>query len=61
MLSYSTIDSLMHGSKYTLQVLGRDIAGNYTQTRLDSFVYDTTHAVPTIKRFTIAGKIDREG
>lgn len=54
------IDSLMHDTKYTLTVLGRDIAGNWTQAGPDSFIYDTTHAVPTIKRFTIAGKIDRK-
>ncbi len=47
------IDSLEHGTMYTLTVLARDMAGNFKRTRTDSFVYDTTHLVPTIKRFTV--------
>ena len=47
------VDSLMHGTQYVLTVLGRDIAGNFTQAGPDTFLYDTTHAVPTIQRFTI--------
>ena len=47
------IDSLKHGTTYELKLIARDIAGNFTMAGPDTFLYDTTHAVPTIKRFTI--------
>ena len=50
----------MHATKYELKVLGRDIAGNFTQAGPDTFYYDTTHTVPTIKRFKVAASFTRE-
>ncbi|HCL28441.1 MAG TPA: hypothetical protein DIC52_08400, partial [Candidatus Latescibacteria bacterium] len=38
---------------YTLRLVAADLAGNYTQTSLDSFVYDTTFVVPVISKFKI--------
>ena len=54
------VDSLMHGTLYQLKILGRDIAGNFTQDGPDTFYYDTTHAVPTITRFIIAAETPKE-
>ena len=54
------VDSLMHGTLYHLKVLGRDIAGNFSQAGPDTFLYDTTHAVPTITRFTVAAETPKE-
>jgi hypothetical protein len=48
------IDSLAQGTLYQLTVLARDLAGNFTRTDPDTFLYDTSFAVPVIKRFTIA-------
>ncbi len=47
------IDGLVNGSKYQLTVLARDLAGNFTRSAPDSFLYDTSYVVPVIKRFTI--------
>ena len=47
------VDSLEHNTKYVLTVLGKDLSGHYTQAGPDTFLYDTTHAVPTIKQFAI--------
>ena len=47
------VDSLEHGTKYQLTVLGRDIAGNFTQAGPDTFLYNTDAVVATIKRFVI--------
>jgi hypothetical protein len=49
-----TVDSLQSNSLYTLQLVAADLTGNYTQTSLDTFVYDTTFVVPVISTFTIA-------
>jgi|SaaInl4_150m_RNA_FD_contig_101_98338_length_6634_multi_13_in_0_out_0_1 hypothetical protein len=49
-----TVDSLKSNSLYTLQLVAADLSGNYTQTSLDTFVYDTTFVVPVISTFTIA-------
>ena len=48
-----TVDSLASNSKYTLQLVAADLTGNYTQTSLDTFVYDTTFVVPVISTFKI--------
>jgi len=48
------VDGLVNGSKYELKVLARDLAGNFTQSAVDTFQYDTSFVVPVIKRFTIA-------
>jgi hypothetical protein len=48
-----TVDSLTSNSQYTLQLVAADLSGNYTQTSLDTFVYDTTFVVPVISTFTI--------
>ena len=59
------VDSLEHGTKYVLTVLGLDQSGNFAQAGPDTFLYDTTHAVPTIKRFTIKAtavqKVEEDG
>jgi hypothetical protein len=39
---------------YQLTVLARDLAGNFTRSDPDTFLYDTSFVVPVIKRFTIA-------
>jgi len=43
----------VHSNQYTLQVIARDLAGNFTQTAIDTFQYDTSFAVPIIAKFTI--------
>jgi hypothetical protein len=48
------VDSLVSGTKYTLTVLARDLAGNFTRTAADTFLYDTAFVVPVLKRFTVA-------
>ncbi len=48
-----TVDSLKSNTLYTLQLVAADLAGNYTQTSIDTFVYDTTFVVPVISKFTI--------
>ena len=48
------IDSLSNGTLYQLTVLARDLAGNFTRSNPDTFLYDTSFVVPAIKRFTIA-------
>jgi hypothetical protein len=47
------VDSLVHGTKYELTVLARDLAGNFTRTRQDTFFYDTSFVVPVLKRFVV--------
>jgi len=47
------IDSLAQGTDYVLTVLARDLAGNFTRSAPDTFLYDTTFVVPTITRFVI--------
>ena len=49
-----TVDSLSSNSQYTLQLVAADLTGNYTQTSLDTFIYDETFVVPVISTFTIA-------
>jgi hypothetical protein len=48
------VDSLVSGTQYVLTVLARDLAGNFTQSDPDTFLYDTSYVVPVIQRFTIA-------
>jgi hypothetical protein len=47
------IESLVHGTLYELTVLARDLAGNFTRSEVDSFLYDTSFVVPVIKRFVV--------
>jgi hypothetical protein len=49
-----TVDSLSSNSQYTLQLVAADLTGNYTQTSLDTFVYDESFVVPVISTFTIS-------
>jgi hypothetical protein len=51
------VDSLANGTKYQLTVLARDLAGNFTRSAPDTFLYDTAFVVPKIKRFTIASSV----
>jgi len=55
------IDSLANGTEYILAVLARDLAGNFTRSRADTFLYDTSFVVPIIKRFTISGTAGESG
>ena len=55
------IDSLANGTEYVLAVLARDLAGNYTRSRADTFLYDTSFVVPIIKRFTIVAPTGEAG
>lgn len=48
------VDSLANNTTYALTVLARDLAGNYTRSGPDTFLYDTAFVVPLIQRFTIA-------
>ena len=48
------IDNLANGTLYQLTILARDLAGNFTRSDPDTFLYDTSFVVPVIKRFTIA-------
>ncbi len=48
------VDSLANGTKYQLTVLARDLAGNFTRSAPDTFLYDTSFVVPKVKRFTVA-------
>jgi hypothetical protein len=48
------IDSLASGTSYALEVVARDLAGNYSLTSFGSFMYDTAYVVPVIQRFTIS-------
>jgi len=49
-----TVDSLKTGTQYKLQIVAADLAGNYTQTAADTFIYDTTFVVPVISKFEVA-------
>ena len=48
------VDSLVTGTNYLLEVVAKDLAGNFNLTKGGNFLYDTSFAVPVIKRFTIA-------
>jgi hypothetical protein len=48
------VDSLTNNTTYALTILARDLAGNYTRSGPDTFLYDTAFVVPLIQRFTIA-------
>ena len=47
------IDGLVNGTSYKLTVLARDLAGNFTRSDADTFLYDTSFVVPVIKRFVV--------
>ena len=49
-----TVEGLVHGSRYVLSVLARDLAGNFAQSLPDTFVYDTTSAAPQIAAFSLS-------
>jgi len=55
------VESLVTDTQYTLQIVGADLAGNYMQTSLDSFVYDTTFVVPVIAQFAITANVAKTG
>ncbi len=55
------VDSLKTGTKYVLSVLARDLAGNFTRTTADTFIYDTSFVVPVIAKFTIAVNTAKKG
>jgi len=48
-----TVDSLVTGTKYALTIESADLAGNYSITAPDTFIYDTTFVVPVIASFTV--------
>ncbi|MDB4698746.1 T9SS type A sorting domain-containing protein [Candidatus Latescibacteria bacterium] len=47
------IDGLVNGTSYKLTILARDLAGNFTRSDPDTFLYDTSFVVPVIKRFVV--------
>ena len=49
-----SVDSLESGKTYDLTIMTADLAGNYTRTAADRFVYDTSFVVPVIASFNIA-------
>ena len=48
------VDSLVSGTKYQLTILAKDLAGNFTKTSPDTFLYDTAFVVPVLQRFAIS-------
>ncbi|MEE2725988.1 MAG: FlgD immunoglobulin-like domain containing protein [Candidatus Latescibacterota bacterium] len=48
------VDSLVSGTNYLLEVVAKDLAGNFNLTKGGNFLYDTSFVVPIIQRFTIA-------
>lgn len=55
------IDSLKSGTKYVLSILARDLAGNFTRSTADTFVYDTSFVVPVIAKFSITADTSKTG
>lgn len=55
------VDSLRTGSKYVLSILARDLAGNFTRSTADTFLYDTSFVVPVIAKFSIAVNANKKG
>jgi hypothetical protein len=55
------VDSLKSGTKYILTVLARDLAGNFTRSTADTFIYDTAFVVPVIAKFTITADTSKTG
>jgi hypothetical protein len=51
------VDSLSNGTLYQLTVLARDLAGNFTRSSPDTFLYDTSFVVPKITRFTVESSV----
>ncbi len=48
------VDSLVSGTNYKLDIISRDLAGNFDIKTAGNFLYDTSFVVPIIQRFTIA-------
>ncbi|MBI2504702.1 MAG: T9SS type A sorting domain-containing protein [Candidatus Latescibacteria bacterium] len=55
------VDSLRSGTRYVLSVLARDLAGNFTRSSADTFVYDTAFTVPVIAKFAITADTAKTG
>jgi hypothetical protein len=55
------VDSLKSGTKYILSVLARDLAGNFTRSNPDTFLYDTAFVVPVIAKFSITTRTSGKG
>lgn len=55
------VDSLKTGTKYVLSILARDLAGNFTRSTADTFIYDTSFVVPVIAKFSIAVNTAKKG
>jgi len=55
------VDGLVNGTLYELTVLARDLAGNFTRSEVDSFLYDTSFVVPVIKRFVVTAEAAKFG
>ena len=49
-----TDTGLVHGSKYELSLLARDVAGNWGRILAGTFDYDTTHVVPQANFFSLS-------
>ena len=48
------VEGLIDGGRYSFSVLARDLAGNFTRSRPDTFVYDLAFSVPTITSFSMS-------
>ena len=57
------IPGLVHDNQYILQVAALDLNGNWTESAPDTFLYDTTYAVPQAAKFvvTVADNQNGEG
>jgi hypothetical protein len=55
------VDSLKSGTRYVLSVLARDLAGNFTRSTADTFIYDTSFVVPVIAKFSITADTSQTG
>ena len=47
------VDSLRDQTVYALTIIARDLAGNYTLSGPDTFMYDTSFVVPLVQNFII--------
>ena len=56
-----SVDSLKTGTRYVLSILARDLAGNFTRSTADTFIYDTAFVVPVIAKFSISVNTAKKG
>ena len=55
------IPGLVHDNQYILQVAARDLNGNWFESVADTFLYDTTFAVPQAAKINVAVADEQNG